>query len=152
MALPVRVNTRSTKIAASTKAILEKSLAYPFTFAISTKNLIFLDFDCKGDFDQCYWEAKGIAYTLVEQYGSEALIYRTPNGYHLIHKLWMDWRKIEKIIKGLLALIQEGAIKYLDNAHLEASLRRGYLTLRLNQLYLVAVVRRVGEEVKVYEQ
>lgn len=152
MGLPVRVNTRSAKIAASTKAILEKSLAYSFTFAISTRNLVFLDFDCRGEFKECYEEAKWIGRALVEQYGSEALIYRTPNGFHLIHKRWLDWKKIQKIIRGFIALIDEGVVQYLDKAHLEASLRRGYLTLRLNQLYLVCRVINVDGEARVYEQ
>ena len=151
MAYQIRVNTRSTRVAATTRAILEKSLEYKFCFAMSTRNLIFLDFDCRDEFDNCYREVIIVGRTMVDRYGGEALVYRTPNGFHLMHTVWMDWKKIERTVRSFIVLINEGVLKYLDRAHLEASLRRGYLTLRLNQIRLVARIVRVGEEVRVYE-
>ena len=146
--LRIRVNSSSKRVAAFTKVFLENKLKWKFNFAVSTRNYLFLDFDCKGEFEDCLAEAKGIAKALVMRFGGEAIIYRTPNGYHLIFKRWFSWRELQSIIKALIQGIEEGAFQYLDRAHLEASLRRGYMTLRLNQIRKVWGYRYPGIELK----
>jgi len=147
----LRVNSTSPLVASATKIFLEKTFNRRFDFAVSTRNFVMLDFDCKEDALECYNEALELAKALSEKYQSKCYIYRTPNGYHLICVKWMNWKEVEKVLKAFLTMIKEGSLKYLDQRHIEACLRRGYITLRLNQRYLQTIVEFGEGEVVVYE-
>lgn len=129
----LRINSNSSKVATFTKNYLERKLRYKFDYAISSRNIIMLDFDCRGEFDECFKEAKALGEALVNRYGSEACIYRTPNGYHLIYFKFIRWNVIKRLIRLLIAAIEGNDLLYLDKNHLEACLRRGYMTLRLQK-------------------
>lgn len=145
-----RINTSSRKVACFTRRYLARRFEYPFSLAVSTRNYIMLDFDCPEDLRTAFEEARAIAEAFVEQYGGQADIWRTPHGYHLFFKRWFTWKEVRRHIASLLQDVRHGVFKCLDERHLEASLRRGYLTLRLNQLYKVAEVRLINGGVRTY--
>jgi len=144
-----RINTSSRKVACFTRRYLARRFDYPFDLAISTRNYLILDFDCV-DRKEAWEEAKMLGEVLVSQYGSQADIWRSPHGYHLVFKKWMTWKEIRRHISMLLEGIKQGVFTCLDQAHLEASLRRGYMTLRLNQRYKVAEIRLMEGGAKTY--
>lgn len=140
----IRINTFSEKVASFTKNFLEEKLKHKFSYSISTKNYVMLDFDCERGglfYPECFLEAEAIAKALVKEYGNTACIYRTPHGYHLIHYRHLPWKTVKKILASLLDAKKRGELEWIDEAHLEASLRRGYITLRLNQEYRAICVR-----------
>jgi len=144
-----RINTSSRKVAIFSKYFMARALKHPFDLAVSTKNYIMLDFD-GDDLQLALLEARTIGEALVDMYGGECYIYRSPHGYHLLFKKWMSWKEVRRFIAGLLQEVRKGTFKSLDEAHLDASLRRGYLTLRLNQRLKVLTLRKVGERVEAY--
>ena len=126
----IRVNTSSLKVATFTKNYLEKKLKYPFSYGVSSRNILMLDFDCPDKPRDCLDEAIALCKALTNEYGSECCIYETPNGYHLIFYRFLRWSTVKRILRMLLYQ----PFCYLDTAHIEASLRRGYITLRLNHI------------------
>ncbi|MEM2449053.1 MAG: hypothetical protein QXT14_08925 [Candidatus Bathyarchaeia archaeon] len=126
MSYKIRVNSKSKEIAAFTKAYLERKLNYPFDIAMSTKTFLFLDVDYKN-FEWCY----GIASQLAQHFKCKCILIETPNGYHIVVLKRFEWSELVGWIK---LFISESDALYLDKAHLEASLRRGYMTLRMNGL------------------
>jgi len=136
----LRVNTRSPESAVYTKYYLERKYGMKYAYAISSRNIIMFDFD--GIEEESLKEAKTIAAMLVMMWGKYAKIYRSPNGYHLIYYRPVSWKAVRRFIAFLRLKVEEGEFKHLDAKYLEAVLRRGYMTLRLNQLEEVCVVDR----------
>ncbi|MBS7612481.1 hypothetical protein KEJ27_09855 [Candidatus Bathyarchaeota archaeon] len=124
MAYKLRVNTKERDTAMLTKALLQKRLQHGFEVAMSTKNLLMLDIDIKN-FEWAY----GIASSLASYFNCKTLLIETPNGYHIIVLKRFEWSDLKLWIK---YFITESERLYIDKAHLEASLRRGYITLRMN--------------------
>ena len=134
-----RINTSSKRIASSTRRYLERKFGYGFDYAVSSSNHLMLDFDCKEEKEVCYDEVRMVCMIYTKEFPAVYYVYETPNGFHIISATEYTWRDIRKILESLLAGIKEGIWKYLDDKYIEACLRRGYCTLRLNQL------RKVGE-------
>ena len=131
--IAVRVNTRSKLQALFSKKFLEAKIQHPMHIALSSRNYIMLDFDCPQKESACLIEAEAIAKQLSAQFGGKACVYETPHGYHVVHFTWIRWDQVQKILRSLLKGINDGWFKYLDKQHIEACLRRGYMTLRCNQ-------------------
>jgi len=131
--MKIRINSRSLKVASFTKNYLERKLKYPFEYGVSSRNLIMLDFDCPEKPRRCIEEARATGRALVEEYGGDVCVYVTPNGYHLIYFRFLKWSTVKKILRRLRLAVDEGVLMYLDKNHLEACLRRGYMTLRLGR-------------------
>lgn len=138
----VRINSSSKRVASYTKQLLEQTLQHKFDFAISTRNFIMLDFDCKNEREKCKDEVLLIARLLVEKHNGYVNVYETPRGYHIIHSTFLPWNEIRNILRALKLL----ELNYLDKNHIDACLRRGYMTLRLNQKKLVYKITKNGVE------
>jgi len=131
----LRINSRSKKVAVYTKHYLEAKYGVPFDLAVSSRNIIMLDTDV--DSEEALAELQAIGMALTKEFGGTCLIFKTPNGYHLVHVQYVPhrlWRQFYSLLK---VAIKKGDIKYVDLAHVEATLRRDYATLRLNQEKLI---------------
>jgi len=137
----LRINTTSEEVAIHTKATLEQSFKRKFAYAISTRNFIMLDCDDKTKFDKFLAFCRGLA--LKEC--AKCIIYETPNGYHAFLDKFMPRDRVRRFLIHLRDAIKHGKIDFIDLAHVEASLRRGYITLRLNQIRRVAIINELGE-------
>lgn len=133
--MKIRINTSSTKVASFTKNYLSRKLNYPFTYAVSSRNILMLDFDATTPSSKklALDEAKSIGMALVDEYGGRVCVYETPNGYHLIYYRFMRWNRIKRIIRFLITSAVTGKFAFIDLNHLRACLRRNYMTLRLNR-------------------
>ena len=138
MSEKLRSNTSSKLSAYSTKRYLELKLGVPFDIAISSRNHLMLDFDCGGDKRRCFDEVRMVAMIYSKEFPGFYCVYETPNGFHLISANEYTWRDIRKILESLLQGIKDGIWLYLDDKHIEACLRRKYMTLRMNQIRKVA--------------
>jgi hypothetical protein len=88
---------------------------------------------------------------LAKMLNVDASIYVTPHGLHAV--LWHEFTE-EKWRTYIVALVETAEKekelkKILDVKHLLASLRRGYATLRLNQICKLADIE--NGEAKIYE-
>jgi len=141
MSLYARINTVSKENALFVKRFLEAKTGGKFDIAISTRNYLMLDFDCDENIRECYLEAIDVAKTLNEEFNKPVYMYRTRHGFHLVVFHKMSWKLVRNYLRQFLAMINKGVLKYLDPKHIEASLRRGYITLRLNQITLLRVIK-----------
>ena len=91
--LSIRVHNTTKKSAAFAKNWFEHRLKYPFSYAISTRNFLWLDFDCRGEKERCLEVVKEVAKFYSERYGGEYDIYETPHGYHLVGKQFVMWQE-----------------------------------------------------------
>jgi len=151
-----RVNTSDISVAIRTAKILSHKTKTQYTLGVSSKQLIMLDFDLSKQ-RGVYLQSK-VDYVikfitaLAKMLNVDASIYITPHGLHAI--LWKQFTE-EKWRAYITALIEttskEKELKnVLDIKHLLASLRRGYATLRLNQLCKLADIE--NGELKVYDK
>lgn len=138
----VRINSTSKKVISYSKLYVEKTLNYKFDFAISTRNYLLLDFDCGSNIEECIEEAIEISKVIVDELGGNVYIFKTNNGIHLIHDVFLPFSEIKTMLKAFKLL----NTKYLDKKHIDACLRRGYLTLRLNQKKAILKVSKSGVE------
>jgi hypothetical protein len=156
VAEPYRVNTKSLDVALRTAKLLTQKTKVRYTIGVSTRSMLMLDFDIsrrrlrfsKRRVDLVVVFARAFA----DMLGCDATLYLTPRGFHAVF-----WKRLtEEEWRNLLVSIIEVTSKderlrsVLDVKHLEAALRRGYVTLRLNQLCRYADV--VRGEVKVYPE
>jgi hypothetical protein len=151
-----RVNTTDMTVAIRTAKILSHKTKTDYTLGVSSKRLIMLDFDLSKE-RGIYLQSK-VDYVimfikaLAKMLNVDASIYVTPHGLHAV--LWHEFTE-EKWRLYITALIETAEKekelkKILDVKHLLASLRRGYATLRLNQICKLADVE--NGEVKMYEE
>jgi len=151
-----RVNTSDMTVAIRTAKILSHKTKTNYTLGISSKRLIMLDFDLSRQ-RGTYLQSKvdyviKFVTALAKMLNVDASIYTTPHGLHVI--LWKEFTE-EKWRTLITALVETAdkekeLRKILDIKHLLASLRRGYATLRLNQICKLADVE--NGEVKVYDK
>jgi len=151
-----RVNTTDMTVAIRTAKILSHKTKTQYTLGISSKRLIMLDFDLSKE-KGVYLQSK-VDYVikfitaLAKMLNVDASIYITPHGMHAI--LWKEFTE-EKWRAYITALIETASKEkelrnILDIKHLLASLRRGYATLRLNQICKLADIE--NGEVKIYDK
>jgi len=151
-----RVNTSDMTVAIRTAKILSHKTKTQYTLGISSKRLIMLDFDLSKE-KGVYLQSK-VDYVikfitaLAKMLNVDASIYVTPHGLHAV--LWKEFTE-EKWRAYIMALIEtankEKELRnILDIKHLLASLRRGYATLRLNQICKLADIE--NGELKVYDK
>ena len=134
----LRVNTSSKRVASTTKRYLERKFGLTYDYAVSSRNHLMLDFDCKGEKTTCFTEVRMICILYRKEFPAHYSVYETPNGFHVISTTEYTWRDVRKILESLLLGIKDGIWHYLDDKYIEACLRRRYCTLRLNQLRKVA--------------
>lgn len=144
MSFKPRINTRSEKVAVITKEYLERKFKTKMHIAVSSRNHIMLDFDCPGKEHGCLVEALAVAKGLTEVHGGVAKVYETPHGFHVIHYKWLSWKEVKKVLE---TFKEAKLLAFIDRRHIEASLWRGYMTLRANQKRVVAVFKD-GERVE----
>ena len=151
-----RVNTSDMTVAIRTAKILSHKTKANYTLGISSKRLIMLDFDLSRQ-RGIYLQSK-VDYVvkfitaLAKMLNADASIYVTPHGLHVV--IWKEFTE-EKWRTLITALIETAdkekeLKKILDVRHLLASLRRGYVTLRLNQICKLADVK--DGEVELYDK
>jgi len=153
---PYRVNTKSLDVALRTAKLLTQKTKVRYTVGVSTRNMLMLDFDISRR--RLRFSRRRVNLTIVftrafaDMLGCDAALYLTPRGFHAVF-----WKRMtEEEWRNLIVSIIEVASKderlrsVLDIKHLEAALRRGYVTLRLNQLCKYADVR--AGEVRVYPE
>ncbi|MEM3414873.1 MAG: hypothetical protein QW575_04820 [Thermoproteota archaeon] len=151
-----RVNTTDMTVAIRTAKILSHKTKTQYTLGVSSKRLIMLDFDLSKE-KGVYLQSK-VDYVikfitaLAKMLNVDASIYVTPHGLHAV--LWKQFTE-EQWRNYIVALIEtankEKELRnILDIKHLLASLRRGYATLRLNQICKLADVE--NGELKVYDK
>jgi len=139
----IRINSESIRVALRAKILLERALERKFELAVSSRNFIMLDCDRKDKRDEFISFCAGI----VKEFGGRGHIYETPHGYHfflerfLTHQRWLWFYRT--LAKELRQKPRLQAI--IDLNHVEAVLRRGYTTLRLNQIRKIAVISSDGE-------
>jgi hypothetical protein len=138
-----RINTASLYIAVWMKKWLEQRFGRPFAIGVSTRNYVFLDCDRKDKLLEFVEFCRGICMELAD-YG---FVYETPNGYHFACKAFLPhdrWRMFYALLRDRLIKRPE-LQEIVDLAHIEATLRRGYVTLRLNQIRRVCTIYPSGE-------
>jgi len=138
-----RINTASLHVAVWTKKWLEQKFNVPFGIGISTRNYIFLDCDNREKMMEFIEFCRGICMEFAE-YG---FVYETPHGYHFACKAFLSydrWRTFYALLRDRLIKHSE-LQEIVDLAHVEATLRRGYVTLRLNQIRRICVIYPSGE-------
>jgi hypothetical protein len=137
---PYRVNTRSLDVALRTAKLLTQKTKVRYTVGVSTRNMLMLDFDISRR--RLRFSKRRVNLVVVftrafaEMLFCDATLYLTPRGFHAVF-----WKRLtEEEWRNLIVSIIDVASKderlraVLDVKHLEAALRRGYVTLRLNQL------------------
>lgn len=135
----LRINSSSKRVIAQTRKYLEKTTGGEFDYAVSSRNHLMLDFDCSGEKRICVNDVFMTLELISEEFEINFAVYETPNGFHAIALNEKSWREISKVLKAILVGIRNGVFPYLDSNHIEACIRRGYMTLRLNQ------IRKIGE-------
>jgi hypothetical protein len=151
-----RVNTTDMTVAIRTAKILSHKTGTNYTLGVSSKRLIMLDFDLSKE-KGVYLQSK-IDYVikfvsaLAKMLNVDASVYITPHGMHAV--LWKEFSE-EKWRAYITALIETASKEkelrnILDMKHLLASLRRGYVTLRLNQICKLADIE--NGELKIYDK
>ena len=124
MSYRIRVNTNSKSLAELTRKFLTSKLKHGFDIALSSKTMLMIDIDDK-DFEN----AKDVTESLCLHFKSNCVLVETPNGFHIVVLKSLGWDRVERYIKYLLEVAENYKI---DKNHLEACLRRGYMTLRCN--------------------
>jgi hypothetical protein len=137
MAYRIRVNTNSKSIAELTRKFLTAKLKHGFDLAISSKTMLMIDID-----DKDYGNAKYVTENLSMYFKADSILIETPNGFHIVVLKSLGWTTVERYIKNLLEVAETYRI---DRAHLEACLRRGYMTIRCNGTRFWRCVYAEGE-------
>ena len=137
-----RLNTASLDVAVRNLIILRRKFPeYKFTLAVSTNHYIFLDCDDKSIMN----EFVELCREICKEYQCNCYVFETPNGYHALFDRYMSPARWRAAMATLLTVAEETGI--IDAKHIEASLRRGYVTLRLNQISLLVVLNWRSEVV-----
>jgi len=118
------VNSNSKKIAMLTRKFLTAKLKHGFDLAISSKTMLMIDMDVKDP-----ELARENAESLSIHFKADSILIETPNGYHIVVLKSLGWDRVRRYIKYLIEIADQVGI---DKAHLEACLRRGYMTIRCN--------------------
>ena len=156
MSEPYRVNTKSLDVALRTAKLLTQKTKVRYTVGVSTRNMLMFDFDISKRRLRFSRRRVNLVVMFTRAFADmlacDATLYLTPRGFHAV--FWKrvteeEWRNL--IVSTIEVTSKDERLRsILDVKHLEAALRRGYVTLRLNQLCKYADI--AGGEVKVYPE
>lgn len=131
-----RIHTKSLRVAVSTKKLLEQRLGVKVDVAVSSKHVIFLDHDNPNYNIEKLNAFITFVEAIAKEFQSDYAVYLTPHGAHGVVFVYLDFKDWKSFYVSLLdALDQRAKLKYIvDVMHVYMSIKRGYTTLRLNQI------------------
>ncbi len=130
-----RVNTESLRVALLTKKILE-ARGIKTDVAVSFYRVIALDHDNPQKDIRLLERFVLFVRTVARELESDFAVYLTPRGAHglIMRKVDRDyWKRFYAVLLDSLER-NERLAAIIDKAHVYMALRRGYVTLRLNQI------------------
>ncbi len=142
-----RVNTQSLKVAILTQKILA-SRGIETDIAVSFYRVIALDHDNKAHDIRLLERFILFVRTIAKGFNADYAIYLTPNGAHGVILKKVDretWKRFYAVLLDTLT-DNERLQKIIDKYHVYMTLKRGYVTLRLNQIcrYVICELRERG--------
>ena len=141
--IPFRINTSSIKVALRTARLMEGVIGGRFDIAVSSRNIIMLDCDNPDRLMDFIDFCAGIC----KEFLADGIVYKTPRGYHFILRRFVSFPRWKWFYKALLKEMDKNPEleKVIDRVHVEATLRREYTTLRINQIERIAYIEKTGE-------
>lgn len=138
-----RVNTNSLELAVRIKKLLEARSKGEYDVGVSSKNMIFLDYDNKDDMDRFVKFCAGIC----EEYASEGVVIETDNGLHFILLKLIPRTEWYRFYNALRYMAERDNLP-VDLNYVKAVINRGYATLRMTTAKkIVARIKSNGEVV-----
>jgi hypothetical protein len=142
-----RINTQSLKVAILTQKILA-SRGIETDIAVSFHRLIVLDHDNKMHDVRLLERFILFLRTIAKSFNGDFAVYLTPNGAHGVVLKRVDrdtWKRFYAVLLDTLH-DNEKLQRIIDRYHVYMSLKRGYVTLRLNQIcrYVICTLTTRG--------